>query len=108
MKTGMFRMHLIRKVFRISTPYLLSLCKLSSKSSIITKMSVTTSAYGSWRSPISSKIVSESSVKFQEVHVDSNAENAGMFSIWILYVNVRMYLCLMTMQSSGPYIYLKN
>lgn len=85
----MFRMHLIRKVFSISTPYLLSLCKLSSKSSIITKMSVTTSAYGSWRSPISSKIVSESSVKFQEVHVDSNAENAGMFSIWILYV--RMY-----------------
>ena len=71
-------------------------------------MSVTTSAYGSWRSPISSKIVSESSVKFQEVHVDSNAENAGMFSIWILYVNVRMYLCLMTMHSSGPYIYLKN
>ena len=73
-------------------------------------MSVTTGAYGSWRSPISSKIVSESSVEFKEVHVDSNAENAGMFSIWILYVNdnVRMYLCLMTMQSSGPYIYLKN
>ena len=102
----MFRMHLIRKVFRISTPYLLSLSP--SKSSIITKMSVTTGAYGSWRSPISSKIVSESSVEFKEVHVDSNAENAGMFSIWILYVNVRMYLCLMTMQSSGPYIYLKN
>jgi len=71
-------MHLIGKVFRISSSYLYSLCKLSNKSSIITKMSVTTSAYGSWRSPISSKIVSESSVKFQEVHVDSNAENAGM------------------------------
>lgn len=62
-------------------------------------MSVTTSAYGSWRSPISSKIVSESSVKFQEVHVDSNAENAGMYFFTLITHNVRK--CLVTIQSSG-------
>lgn len=37
-------------------------------------MSVITSPYGSWKSPISSKLVSESSVSFQEVHVDSHPD----------------------------------
>ncbi|XP_071159816.1 dipeptidyl-peptidase 5-like isoform X1 [Mytilus edulis] len=55
---------------------LLSRIANTSVTKLTFKMSITTSDYGSWRSPITSKIVSESSVKFQEVHVDSCPENA--------------------------------
>ncbi|KAL4238231.1 Esterase lipase thioesterase active site [Mactra antiquata] len=37
-------------------------------------MSVKTTPYGSWSSPITSKLVSEKSVTFQEVHVDSHPD----------------------------------
>ena len=39
------------------------------------KMSST--PYGSWKSPISSKLVSESSVGFQELHVDKHPDHKG-------------------------------
>ncbi|KAL5009062.1 hypothetical protein ScPMuIL_014643 [Solemya velum] len=39
------------------------------------KMSATLAPYGTWKSPISSKLVSESSVSFQEVHVDIKPSN---------------------------------
>jgi len=39
------------------------------------RMSVNISPYGSWESPISSKLVSESSVVFQEIHVDSHPDH---------------------------------
>ncbi|XP_052768576.1 uncharacterized peptidase YuxL-like isoform X2 [Mya arenaria] len=42
---------------------------------LIRKMGTKVSPYGSWASPISSKLVSESSVTFQGVHVDPCIEN---------------------------------
>lgn len=59
-----------------------SVFRVLSKRSVISrivnrKMSVKTSPYGSWASPISSKLVSESSVGFQEVHVDNHPDNTG-------------------------------
>ncbi|CAH1792051.1 unnamed protein product [Owenia fusiformis] len=40
------------------------------------------SEYGEWKSPISSKLVSESSVKFQEVHVDKGSEGYADIVYW--------------------------
>ncbi|KAK3595972.1 hypothetical protein CHS0354_032487 [Potamilus streckersoni] len=41
-----------------------------------TNMSAAVSSYGTWKSPISSQLVSESSVNFQEVRTDLNSANA--------------------------------
>ncbi|KAK3093720.1 hypothetical protein FSP39_019244 [Pinctada imbricata] len=41
--------------------------------------SVTTAPYGSWKSPISSQMVSESSVAFQEIRLDGDRVHTGTF-----------------------------
>ncbi|XP_052057888.1 uncharacterized protein LOC127698463 isoform X5 [Mytilus californianus] len=70
-------MKVLTKVFRTQLSLrLLSRIAYTVVNKITVRMSITPSEYGSWRSPITSKIVSESSVKFQEVHVDSCPENA--------------------------------
>ncbi|XP_022335106.2 dipeptidyl aminopeptidase 4-like [Crassostrea virginica] len=64
-----FGLHLLRKSTRVSNIVFFQ------------NMSVTTAPYGSWKSPISSKLATESSVRFQEIHLDlkPGAETGTVF-----------------------------